>query len=211
MHQGNSYCVCGSKLCVYVSVFYSLWFSFRHTQACFHTHKTTPGAAVKSIRLVLNQVFNITSSFYFVLTWMSRRSPKRGRSLQMRTAYFTHWENVALSPSLTTSSSPLCCPVSTLLKCTDVPFQYFIRKILDNAHKSNPKISCVFSAIWFLSASVKTESEIFQYDIISQATKLFLRSVWSLLLSELMMCVYSSLGYVMLHKISLFWLEMALV
>lgn len=165
-----------------------------HNLAFTHTQNHTWGSC-KSYKACAESgetFFNVTSSFYFVRTWMSRRSPKRGRSLQMRTAYFTHWENVALSLSLTTSSSPLCCPVSILLKCTDIPFQYLILKILDNVHKWNPKISCAFSAICFLSASVKTESNIFQYDIISQATKLDLRSVWSLVLSELMMFVYSS-------------------
>lgn len=101
--------------------------------------------------------FNTTSSFYFVPTGMSRRLPRRGRSLQMRTAYFIHWENAALSPSLTTSSSPLCCPVSTALKCTDILFQSLILDVLDNVHKSNPRASLCPLCSLLRAASVKKE------------------------------------------------------
>lgn len=87
-----------------------------HTWASCRSYK----AYAESCQMFLIQLF------FFILTWMSRRLPRSGRSLQMRTAYFSHWENVALSPSLTTSSSPLCCQVSTLLNFKDIPLQSFI-------------------------------------------------------------------------------------
>lgn len=66
---------------------------------------------------------------------MSRRLPRRERSLQMRTAFFTPWENVALSPFPTTSSSRLYFPVSMSLELTEVPFQSLFSRTYDD--KSN--------------------------------------------------------------------------
>lgn len=75
-----------------------------------------------------------------ILTSVSRRLPRRGRSLQMRTVYFILWENVALSPSPTTSSSPPCYLVSTFFF-----FLFFLTPQTSHSKSLSPNSQAMFT------------------------------------------------------------------
>lgn len=80
----------------------------------------------------------------------------------MRTVYFTLWENVALSPSPTTSSSLQCSPVSTIFELCRHPIQSLYPETLWPCSQMTSREQCLPCYLLTLPISQAEIGKIFQ-------------------------------------------------